>query len=101
MTPVYTDDRIIEIVDKVRDIVSIDRENTHGDKKVNHDNIAKMWSAYLDREITGLDVALMMVLLKTARTKTGAYNPDDFIDMAGYSVIAGELSEGENDKNND
>ena len=42
MTPVYTDDRIIEIVDKVRDIVSIDRENTHGDKKVNHDNIAKM-----------------------------------------------------------
>ena len=43
----------------------------------------------------------MMVLLKTARTKTGAYNPDDFIDMAGYSVIAGELSEGENDKNND
>ena len=99
MTQVYTDDKVIEIVDKVRDIVSIDRENTHGNKKINHDNIAKMWSAYLDTKINGLDVALMMVLLKTARTKAGCHNPDDYIDMAGYSVITGELAEGEN--NND
>ena len=68
---------------------------THGNKKINHDNIAKMWSAYLDRDISGRDVALMMVLLKVARTKAGSHNTDDYIDMVGYSSIAGELSEGE------
>ena len=31
-------------IDKAKDIVSTDREKTHGNKKINHDNIAKMWS---------------------------------------------------------
>ena len=82
-------------IDKAKDIVSTDRELTHGNKKINHDNIAKMWSAYLDRDISGRDVALMMVLLKVARIKAGSHNTDDYIDMVGYSSIAGELSEGE------
>jgi hypothetical protein len=82
-------------IDKAKDIVSTDRELTHGNKKINHNNIAKMWSAYLDRDISGRDVALMMVLLKVARTKAGSHNTDDYIDMVGYSSIAGELSEGE------
>ena len=82
-------------IDKAKDIVSTDRELTHGNKKINHDNIAKMWSAYLDRDISGRDVASMMVLLKVARTKAGSHNTDDYIDMVGYSSIAGELSEGE------
>ena len=66
-------------IDKAKDIVSTDRELTHGNKKINHDNIAKMWSAYLDRDISGRDVALMMVLLKVARTKAGSHNTDDYI----------------------
>ena len=82
-------------IDKAKDIVSTDRELIHGNKKINHDNIAKMWSAYLDRDISGRDVALMMVLLKVARTKAGSHNTDDYVDMVGYSSIAGELSEGE------
>ena len=82
-------------IDKAKDIVSTDRELTHGNKKINHDNIAKMWSAYLDRDINGRDVALMMVLLKVARTKAGSHNIDDYVDMVGYSSIAGELAEGE------
>ena len=82
-------------IDKAKDIVSTDRELTHGNKKINHDNIAKMWSAYLDRDINGRDVALMMVLLKVTRTKAGSHNIDDYVDMVGYSSIAGELSEGE------
>ena len=82
-------------IDKAKDIVSTDREKTHGNKKINHDNIAKMWSAYLDFDISGRDVALMMVLLKVARTKAGSNNTDYYNDMVGYSSIAGELSEGE------
>ena len=56
-------------IDKAKDIVSTDRELTHGNKKINHDNIAKMWSANLDRDIRGRDVALMMVLLKVHITQ--------------------------------
>ena len=82
-----------------KELVTGPRAKTYGDKIRNQANIGKMWSAYLDIKVNGLDVALMMVLLKTARTKAGCHNPDDYIDMAGYSVIAGELAEGEN--NND
>ena len=84
-----------KLIEKAKSIISTDREKTHGNKKINHDNIAKMWSAYLDIPMTGLDVALMVTLLKVARTKAGSHNPDDYIDMVGYSAIAGELAEGE------
>ena len=87
--------KTLAYIDKAKDIVSTDREKTHGNKKINHDNIAKMWSAYLDFDISGRDVALMMVLLKVARTKAGSHNTDDYVDMVGYSSIAGELAEGE------
>ena len=36
-------------------------------------------------------VAMMMALLKIARTKTGSPNKDDLIDGAAYLAIAGEL----------
>ena len=42
--------------------------------------------------ITARDAALMMMLLKVARTKTGTYNPDDYVDAAGYSAIAAEVA---------
>lgn len=34
----------------------------------------------------------MMVLLKAARTRTGTFNLDDFVDMAGYAGCAGEIA---------
>ena len=67
------------------------RHKTHGDKVVNHANIAKLWSWYLKTEITAYDVAMLMVLLKVARTKSGSANKDDLIDGAAYLAIAGEL----------
>ena len=51
-----------------------------------------LWSAYLGTPITARDVALMMVLLKVARTKTGAFNLDDYVDAAGYAGIAVEVA---------
>ena len=75
------------------DIVTGERQNKHGDKIRNHCNIASMWSSYLGKEITARDVALMMALLKIARTKTGSHNDDDYVDGIGYMAIAGEISE--------
>lgn len=72
-------------------LVSNDRQKDYGDKTENHNNIAKLWSAYLDVEISAHDVALMMALLKMARTKLGAVSKDTYIDMSAYSAIAGEI----------
>lgn len=74
-------------------LVSGERSRTHGDKLENHTNIARLWSAFLGVPLEPEQVALMMVLLKVARTKTGTFNIDDYVDMAGYSGIAGELAE--------
>ena len=44
--------------------------------------------------ITAKDVAIMMILLKISRSNQGKkFNLDNFIDMAGYSAIAGEIGD--------
>ena len=81
-------------------LVEGQRHKDYGDKVNNHINIAKLWSAYKDVEITPHDVAIMMTLLKIARTKLGEVSKDTYIDMAAYGAIAGEIKFKE-DKNNE
>ena len=69
------------------------RHHEYGDKKTNHNNIAKLWKAYLGIELDAHDVAILMLLLKIARTKSGNPTKDTYIDMVGYSAIAGEVCE--------
>lgn len=83
--------RASDICAKAAEIVAGDREDTHGDKVENHANIAALWSAYLGVPITAHDAALMMALLKIARTKAGDFNPDDYVDGAGYMACAAEI----------
>ena len=71
-------------------LVQGQREKDYGDKVENHSNIAKLWSAYLDVKIKAHDVAIMMALLKVARTKFGNPTEDTYIDAAAYMAIAGE-----------
>ena len=86
-----------DVCTKAAALVGGDRDNQHGDKVENHQNIARLWNAYLgprmDDHLSALDVALMMALLKIARTKSGAHNIDDYIDGAGYMGCAGEIAE--------
>lgn len=87
-----------EIASRAAELVSGSRQQTHGDKLINHQNIASLWNAYLGWRlgegclISAHDVALMMILLKVARTKEGEHNPDDYIDAAGYAAVAGEIA---------
>jgi hypothetical protein len=87
-----------EILEKAKKLVSDDREKTHGNKIINHENIARLWSGYIQNKtkltinILPEDVANMMVLLKVARTQLGNHNQDDFVDACGYSAIAGEIA---------
>ena len=73
-----------------RELVTGPRAKTYGDKIRNHANIGKLWSAYLDKEITAHDAAVMLALLKVARTKFGQPTEDTYVDAAAYMAIAGE-----------
>ena len=89
-----------EIIKKARDLITGDRNETHGDAFQNHAEIAEFWNIFLDKKlqpmasITAEDVALMMVLLKISRNTQGKKNNmDNFIDMCGYAAIAGEIND--------
>lgn len=84
-----------EILSRASNLVTGDREKQHGNKVDNHTNIARFWSAYLQciktNELSPENVAMMMALLKVARTTLGNHNPDDYIDGSAYVGIAGEI----------
>jgi hypothetical protein len=88
-----------EILEQTKKLVSSDRNDTHGDKVTNHENIARLWTSYLQNKtkltvtILPEDVANLMALLKIARTQAGGHNIDDYVDACGYSAIAGEIAE--------
>ena len=52
--------------------------------------IAAYWSAYLNREVTGRDVANLMILLKVAR-EGHSQKRDNHVDIAGYVALADQL----------
>lgn len=87
-----------DICNHAAELVSGDRERTHGPKLENHAKIARMQQAFMEirRDPTAplgpLDVACLMVCLKLARTQLGAFNLDDWVDMAGYAGVGGEIA---------
>ena len=88
--------RTREYLDTAARIVTGQRQYDYGDKYQNHENIAKLWSAYLDFNISAHDVAICMMLVKVARLKHRT-TEDGYIDMAGYAAIAGEIKDRKKD----
>ena len=86
-----------EYLEEAVELVGGQRHVDYGDKKENHNNIAKLWDAYLDVKIDAHDVAICMTLLKIARAKFGDPKPDTYIDASAYMSIAGECKERENE----
>ena len=82
-------------LEKAIKLTSGARAYDYGDKIINHNNIAKLWSAYLDISISPHDVDVCMKLLKIARTKLGSRSSDTYVDAAAYMAIAGECKEKE------
>ena len=81
------------ILEKALEITQTDRRTQYGRPERNFETIADLWSVYLGVPIKPKDVAIMQVLLKIARVKSGMAKEDNFIDMAGYSALAGEVQE--------
>lgn len=70
------------------------REQDYGTPEDNFSTIARLWSAYLDFELTADDVAMLMCLFKISRIKTGTGTADSFVDLAGYAACGCEIVTG-------
>ena len=77
---------------EARDLVSGDRAETHGAVDKNFENIGALWSGYLKKEISLMDVGNMLALLKIARTQTNPQHRDNYVDGAGYMALNGEVN---------
>jgi hypothetical protein len=87
--------RLMDILEAAAEAVK-DRHGKHGDYRVLHRRIARLWSAYLDVEITETDVARMEVLKKVARSKEGDETYQDHAtDIAGYADLLDKLTKPE------
>lgn len=82
---------------KAEKVVNFERNKEYGQPEDSFGDIAKFWSTYLKIEITPIQVAGMMALLKIARSIAASNKPDTWIDLAGYAACAYELSQEEVD----
>ena len=81
-----------EILSLAKTCVSGVREQDYGSPESNFKLIADLWEVYLNIDISPIDVAMMMALLKIARIKNGGGTGDSFVDLAGYAACGGELN---------
>tara|TARA_R100001086_G_scaffold245659_1_gene176853 strand:+ start:4389 stop:4691 length:303 start_codon:yes stop_codon:yes gene_type:complete len=78
-----------EILEKAGLIINGERAKDYGDAKENFQNIADMWSVFLGQPITRQQVAVCMILVKTARL-IHSDKEDSWLDICGYAALGGE-----------
>lgn len=81
-----------EILNKAAKAISGERDEHYGSPEDNFQRIANLWTAYYGRPFTAIDVAMMMILLKIARTVYDPSHEDNYVDIAGYAACAGEIN---------
>lgn len=80
------------ILQKAAQCVTGQREQDYGSPENNFSLIAELWTAYVGKPISAIDVAMMMSLLKIARIKNGNSHEDSYVDLAGYAACAAEIA---------
>lgn len=73
------------ILEEAQRLIHGDRNKNYGHPRDNFADIAALFSSYLGTEITDIDVANLMILVKIARVKGTGYHRDSFTDIAGYA----------------
>ena len=87
-----------DVLTEAGNLIDGDRHKQYGEAKDNFALIAKYWNGHLGLIdfITNRDVAMMMALMKIARTHgDGRKSKDTFVDICGYAALAGEINDGE------
>ena len=87
-----------DILCEAMQCITVDRAATHGDAEDSFQTIADVWSWWLsnrplpDDPLTAADVAMMMALFKVGRIAGNKTHADNYVDLAGYAALAGEIS---------
>lgn len=81
-----------DILEAAHQAVTVDRAATHGAIEDSFSLVAAIWSARLGVSITAAQVAILLVDLKTVRAWGNPGHADNWVDMAGYAAIGGELA---------
>jgi hypothetical protein len=91
-----------EVLKAAMDLVGGRKRLEYGESTKANENIAVLYRAYLGERrgdtINNLDIALMGVLEKVARTKMGGHDRQHYVDMAGHSGVAGHIAEAREDE---
>lgn len=69
---------------------TISKVATRSNREDTFPTIAKLWSAYLSKQVSESDVCALMILLKAARLSAGYSSADSLVDIAGYAACAAE-----------
>lgn len=86
------------VLEEAKRCICTDRQNQYGPPENSFNYISDLWTAYMlhdkraDVIISPTDVAIMMILLKVARTARHKSYSDNYVDMAGYAALAAELA---------
>ena len=80
-----------EILKEAEHQITGHREQDYGTPESNFHTIARLWSEYLNADISAHDVAMCMCLLKIARIRNGGGSGDSYVDLCGYAACAGEI----------
>lgn len=81
-----------EILSEAKAVINGVRQDAYGNPENNFETIAELWTIYTGHAVTAHDVAIMMVLLKIARIKTGVGTKDSYVDAAGYIALANDMT---------
>lgn len=83
--------KTMSVLQEAHKIIYGDREKTYGHPSKNLKTIASMWNAYMDsvgeRKLNAQDVAVMMILLKSARLANDPSHRDSVVDICGYAAL--------------
>ena len=87
----------VEALREAARIISGERNKQYGGPEENFERIAKIWEIIFGISVSNEDVAMAMVAVKVARyaSKSG-YQPDTWIDIAGYAACGYEVGNLEN-----
>lgn len=84
----------VEALREAARIIAGDRDVQYGGPEENFTRIAKIWSVLFGREFTTEDVAMAMIGLKMARyASNSGFQPDTWIDIAGYAGCGYEVGQ--------
>ena len=83
-----------QLLNDAYEIISKDRQATHGGAEDNFQCIAELWQSYKGINFDKTDVAIMMCQLKIARIRSNPFNRDNYLDLIGYATLAYEMNQG-------